>query len=413
VEAARQLGVTTRQVKRLVGKYREEGAKGLVSRRVGQPSNRRLKQSVREQIWTLLIERYSDFGPTLAHEKLCEVHQVDVSVETVRQLQLELGLWKPRHRKAKRAFQLRERRGCFGELVQIDGSPHDWFEGRSPRCTLIVFIDDATSSLTQLRFVPAETTAAYMDVLSGHLEQFGRPVALASDQHSIFRINQEEPSNGNTLTQFGRALESLEIEAIHAHTPQAKGRVERANQTLQDRLVKELRLRGIDNMERANAFLPEFKIDYNRRFALAPASDEDAHRPVVHTTRELDLVLCEHSVRTLSKNLTLQYRNTIYQLKHSGPGYHLRGAKVIICELPSGQVVLLYQKRELPYTIYRKGERPWHVEDEKTLNNRVDTALDRQATNPPARPSVDHPWRQANTVASARATARLVQSSVS
>lgn len=242
--AAKQLGVATRQIKRLVAAYRREGAAGLVSRRLGQPSNRRLKDAVREQIRALVVERYPDFGPTLAHEKLWEVHRIEVSIETVRQILIELGLWNPKRGKAPRAFQLRERRSRFGELVQIDGSPHDWFEGRGPRCTLIVFIDDATSRLVQLWFVPSETTAAYMLVLRRHLEQFGRPVALYSDRHSIFRIDREDPANGNTRTQFGRALESLEIEGIHARTPQAKGRVERANQTLQDRLVKELRLRG-------------------------------------------------------------------------------------------------------------------------------------------------------------------------
>ena len=165
-------------------------------------------------------------------------------------------------------------------------------------------------------------------------------------------------------------------------------------------------------MEAGNVFLPEFKIDYNQRFALAPTSDEDAHRPVVHTAQELALVLCEHSVRTLSKNLTLQYRNTLYQLEHHGPGYHPRGAKVTVCELLNGQVVLLYRKRQLPYTIYRKAEGPRRVEDEKTLNNRVDAALLRQSTKPPPRPSPNHPWRQDSAVASARVAA-LAQSSVS
>jgi transposase len=406
-EAAQQLGVTTRQVKRLIAKYKREGAQGLVSRRFGQASNRRLKEPVYEQICTLLAERYPDFGPTLAHEKLTELHQVDVSVETVRQLQIKFGLWKPKCRKQVRAFQLRERRSRFGELVQIDGSPHDWFEGRGPRCTLIVFIDDATGRLMELQFVRAETTMAYMEVLRRHLEQFGRPVALYSDRHSIFRINREEPANGNTLTQFGRVLEALEIEAIHAHTPQAKGRVERANQTLQDRLVKEMRLRGINDMETANAFLPECIADYNRRFAVAPASDEDAHRPVTHTTRELDLLMCEHSERTLSKNLTLQYRNTLYQVQHSGTGHHLRGAKVTVCEHPNRKIVLLYRGRELPYTTYRKGKMPPRVEDEKTLNNRVDAALAKQKTRVSAKPSPDHPWRQAGAIAAARAAARF------
>ncbi len=392
--AAEQLGLTARQVKRLVASYRREGAAGLVSRRVGRPSNRRLKESLREAIRALLRERYADFGPTLACEKLREVHGLEVSVETVRGLQIELGLWQPKRRKAARVFQLRERRGRFGELIQIDGSPHAWFEGRGARCTLIVFIDDATGRLVQLRFFPAETTAAYMQVLRAHLEAYGRAVAVYSDRHSIFRLTCAEAANGHTLTQFGRALAALEIEAIHAHTPQAKGRVERANQTLQDRLVKELRLRGIDAMAAANAFLPEFVADYNRRFAVAPSIEGDAHRALAHSARELDLLLCEHHERMLSKSLSVQYRNVVYQIRHDGPGYRLRGAKVTVCDRDNGEVVLLYDGHELPYTTYRKGERPTPVTDEKTLNARVDAALARQRRPGNPKPRADHPWRR-------------------
>ncbi len=403
-EAGGQLGLTPRQVKRLVAAYRARGAAGLVSQRLGQPSNRRLKAPLREAIRALLVARYPDFGPTLAQEKLLEVHQIEVSIETVRQLQMELGLWRPKRRQAARTFQLRERRGRFGELIQIDGSPHDWFEGRGPRCTLIVFIDDATGRLVQLRFAPSETTAVYMGVLRRHLEQYGRPVALYSDRHSIFRINQVEPANGATTTQFGRALEGLDIEAIHAHTPQAKGRVERANQTLQDRLVKELRLRGINDLESANAYLPAFMADFNPRFAVAPSSEEDAHRLLLHSPRALELLLAEQEERTLAKNLTLQYRNVAYQLRHAGPGYRLRGAKVTVCALTDGEVVLLREGRELPYTTYRKGERPPPVEDEKTLNERVDAALAKQSSKP-SKPAPEHPWRKEAAMAAARAGA--------
>lgn len=183
--------------------------------------------------------------------------------------------------------------------------------------------------------------------------------------------------------------------------------MERANQTLQDRLVKELRLRGIDDMEAANAFLPEFMLDYNRRFSVAATSDEDAHRAVNHSARELDLLLSEHHERTLSKNLSLQYRNTTYQLQHSGPGYRLRGAKVTLCELGSGEIVLLYEGRELPFAISRQGERSPAVEDEKTLNDRVDAALAKQPGNGPPKPAADHPWRQAGATAAASSATPL------
>ena len=200
----------------------------------------------------------------------------------------------------------------------MDGSPHDWFEGRGPRCTLIVFIDDATSRLLALRFVAAETTEAYMETLRGHLAEHGRPVALYSDRYSVFRVNRKDGEDAPT--QFTRALLTLDIEPIHASTPQAKGRVERANLTLQDRLVKELRLRGIDGMEAANAYLPEFAADHNRRFAVAPREAEDRHRPVLHDADELALILSEHHVRKL-KNLTFRFERREHQLTGEGKGH--------------------------------------------------------------------------------------------
>ncbi len=252
-EAAVQLGLSIRQVKRLVARFRQEGPPGLVSRHLGRRPGNALSKAVRQEIMGLVHERYADFGPTLACEKLVEQHGYRLSVETLRQWMIAEGLWKPKKRKAARIHQRRPRRPCPGELVQIDGSPHDWFEGRGPCCTLIVFIDDATSKLMALHFVPAETTWAYLQTLRVYLAKYGRPVALYSDKHSIFRVNY--PEREGELTQFTRALKTLDIEPIHANTPQAKGRVERANQTLQDRLVKELRLAGISDIEAANAFL--------------------------------------------------------------------------------------------------------------------------------------------------------------
>src|SRR5512138_402152 len=267
-DGARQLGLSIRQVKRLVKKYRHSGPAGLVSARRGRPSNRRHPEPLKAEALTLVRTRYEDFGPTLAHEKLTEVHRMRLCVETLRQWMTEDGIWKPKVRKQPNIYQLRERRPRFGELIQIDGSPHDWFEGRSAPCTLIVFIDDATGNLTCLRFAPVETTQAYMEALRIHLQHHGRPVSLYSDRHGIFRVNNPESAGGTGLTQFGRAVKSLDIEAIHALSPQAKGRVERANQTLQDRLVKEMRLKGISSIAAGNAYLPEFIADFNARFAV-------------------------------------------------------------------------------------------------------------------------------------------------
>ena len=264
-EASERLGICVRQVKRLVRRYREEGARGLRSRRRGRRASNGIAPELRREILGVVRERYEDFAPTLAWEKLTEVHGYEVSVETLRKWMVAEGLWRSKKRPGARVHQSRPRRPALGELVQIDGSPHAWFEDRGRRCTLIVFIDDATSRLMALRFAEAETTEAYMKTLRGYLDQHGRPVAIYSDKHSIFRVNQKDREGD--LTQFTRVLKTLDIQPIHANTPQAKGRVERANQTLQDRLVKELRLRGIDDIESANAFLPEFITDYNQRFS--------------------------------------------------------------------------------------------------------------------------------------------------
>ena len=220
------------------------GAAGLISKRRGRPSNNRLPEKTINKARQLLRSRYHDFGPTLAAEKLA-IEGVSLSVETVRQLLIREGLWKAKRVRRAVIHQLRERRARLGELVQIDGSPHDWFEGRAPKCTLLVFVDDATSRLMYLQFVEAETTFNYFAAVRSYLTEFGKPLAFYSDKFGVFRVNIPNALSGTGLTQFGRALKELDIELICAHSPQAKGRVERANQTLQDRLTKELRLRGL------------------------------------------------------------------------------------------------------------------------------------------------------------------------
>ncbi|WP_369599988.1 ISNCY family transposase [Hahella sp. SMD15-11] len=391
-EAARQLGLSVRQVKRLVARFRQKGPSGLVSGHLGKRPGNAIPGAVRKEVLSLVRTRYPDFGPTLACEKLTALHGYKLSAETLRQWMIADGLWKPGKRKAARIHQRRPRRPCRGELIQIDGSPHDWFEGRGPRCTLIVFIDDATSELMALRFAPAETTWAYLQTLQGYLAEHGRPAALYSDKHSIFRVNQ--PEREGELTQFTRALKTLDIEPIHANTPQAKGRVERANQTLQDRLVKELRLAGISDIETANAWLPGFMRDFNARFAKPAQNATDAHRPVLHTPEELALILCLHNHRKLSKNLTFQFRNREYQLTGYGKGYRLRGARITICEAQDGHVTVLHKGHQLDWQILSEGEPPVPLDDEKSLHQRVDKARARQKASSGRKPAPDHPWRR-------------------
>jgi hypothetical protein len=239
--AAERLAMSPRQIRRWVQRYRLEGPVGLISRRRNRPSNRRLQADLENQVARILREAYPDFGPTLATEKLAERHQIVLAKETVRRTQIDAGLWIPRKLRAPKIQQPRARRACVGELIQIDGCEHRWFEDRAPACTVLVYVDDATSRLMTVRFTGTESTFAYFEATREYLVRYGKPLALYSDKASIFRVNKSATS-GPGYTQFARALYELNMDGICANTPAAKGRVERAHLTLQDRLVKELRL---------------------------------------------------------------------------------------------------------------------------------------------------------------------------
>lgn len=391
-EAAERLGLGVRQVKRLVARYRKCGAAGLASGHRGKRSNNAIGESVRRAVMELVRERYRDFGPTFAREKLVEEHGHRLSSETLRQWMIEDGLWEAKARRGVREHPSRPRRECVGDLVQIDGSPHDWFEGRGPRCTLIAYVDDATTRLLAAGFFAEETTDAYMRTTRAHLEAHGRPVAYYSDRYSVFRVNRK--GGEGRLTQFSRALRTLDVAAIHAGSPQAKGRVERANRTLQDRLVKEMRLRGIDGMAAGNAYLPAFMADFNRRFAVEPRSPANAHRAVLHDARELDLILCEQHVRKLTKGLTVSFEGRAYQVTGHGKGHRLRGASVTVCKGCDGAVTVLRDGRELPARLLGEGGEPPPVEDGKTVRSRVDRAKAAQQSRRNWKPAPDHPWRR-------------------
>lgn len=400
-EAAHVLGLSIRHVRRLYRAYRERGAQGLLSQRRGKPSNNRLDPQVVKQTIDLIYERYQDFGPTLAHEKLTEVHKLRLSRESVRRIMIEEGIWKPKKVRRPQIHQMRERRACFGELVQIDGSNHAWFEERGPRCTLIVFIDDATGRLGELLFVPVETFYAYCEASCHYFERFGKPVAFYTDKHGIFQVNQPSPLGlGKGLTQFERAMQELDIQIMCANSPQAKGRIERANKTLQDRLVKELRLRGISSMQAANEYMPEFREDYNRRFAVVPRSNHDAHRALLKK-ENLDLILSHQATRILSRNLTIQYRKVIYQIQTQRPTYALINAKVTVCENALGEVNILYKGRPLSYTVFQKQEKHAQVVSSKTLDHKLKT---------PTPPAKDHPWRRYGLGVSGKPIAEIDQS---
>jgi hypothetical protein len=344
-----------------------------------------MKPEVVAKVRDLLYERYADFGPTLAQEKLTEIHGLRISRESVRRLMIAEGLWKPKKLKRVPVHQMRERRACRGELVQIDGSPHAWFEDRGPKCSLLVFIDDATGELMELYFTQVESTFSYFAAIRRYLDRHGRPVAFYSDKHGIFKVNIKNALSGSGLTQFGRAMQSLDIKLICANTPQAKGRVERAIETLQDRLVKELRLRGISTIEAANAFAPEFIDDFKRRFAVQPRSSHDAHRPVSFSEDQLNLIFSLQYPRILSKNLTLQYNKVIYQIQTSRPTYALRKAQVTVCENAQDEITILYKGKPLQYAIFHKQQRQAEV----VMSKDIDAHLKKTH-----KPAPDHPWRQ-------------------
>jgi len=378
-EGAERLGIGVRQFKRLVRAWKQDGAAGLVSRQRGRPSHNRLTEEQRSRVLSLLREKYEDFGPTLAAEKLLDLDGITVSRETIRQMQIGAGLWKPKRRRARRVFQTRERRPRLGELVQIDGSPHAWFEDRGPRCTLIVFIDDATSRLMALRFVPAETTRAYLEALRGYILTHGLPLAFYSDRHGIFRVNAKDAESGDGKTEFGRVVERLKIESIQTLTPQAKGRVERSNQTMQDRLVKEMRLQGISSMGEGNEYLPAFVAFWNQRFAVPARDAKPAHRPWTGTAAALEDALARREERTLSKTLTFSAAGVKYCVKTNGPGTALRGAKVTLYHFVGGGMAVHYKDRVLPVTAYDTYPVADPTEDEKTIDARMEAIVARAA----------------------------------
>ena len=352
VEAAALLGLSRSQVHRLLQAYDLAGADGLVSKKRGRASNRRHSEDFRNLVLDLVREHYVDFGPTLAAEKLIERHRIAVSKETLRQWMMEAGIWMARRERKKRIFQPRGRRDCFGELVQIDGSHHWWFENRGPKCALLVYIDDATGKLLHLRFAGSENTFDYLHATKAYLQQWGKPIAFYSDKHGVFRTTHASKKDRTSgLTQFGRALYELNIDIICANTPQAKGRVERANQTLQDRLVKELRLRGIDTIAAANAYAPEFMADFNRRFGKAPRNPKDMHRPFA-AHENLDGAMCRKEIRKLSQSLTLRYDKVVFILDPTDLATALAGKKVIVCDYPDGRLEVTHEGTSLPYRTF-------------------------------------------------------------
>jgi transposase len=351
--AARLLGLSTRQVRRLQRKLEAQGDAALVHGLRGRPSNRRLDPALRQKVLQAYRRRYADFGPTFASEKLA-AEGLAVCPQTLRRWLIEAGLWQRRRRRDPHRSR-RPRRACFGEMVQIDASLHDWLEGRGEELVLITMIDDATNTLLA-RFYPAATVEAHMDLVGRWLRRWGRPGALYSDRHSTFEPQDKGQALPEGRTQFGRALDELGIELIRAHSPQAKGRVERSFGTAQDRWVKELRLAGVTTGAGANALLERLLPAHNRRFAKPARQAGDAHRPL-GPGHNLAAILSLQEERVVANDYTIRFRNRFYQLlKPVYPGE--RGGRVVIELRLDGTMAVRFRGHYLNYQEVTAARRP-------------------------------------------------------
>lgn len=386
-QASKELGLCYKQTCRIYKRYKIEGAVGLISRKRGQPSNHRLDNMLLKKALSLIKEKYIDYGPTLISEKLKEKHSLVISRETIRKLLIREEIWKEKKKKDKKIYSRRTRRSRLGELEQIDGSYEYWFENRSEKCCLLVCVDDATSRLMHLRFCKHETTEDYVQFLKEYLKKHGRPLAFYSDRHSIFRVNRKTRYEGVFTTKFQEVLKKLDIELICANSPQAKGRVERANGILQDRLIKELRERDISSIQKANAFLEEFRLLYNKKFAIEPALLENAHRRVL-INQNIDQWSLLEEYRVLSKDLSFQYKNEIYQID-SEYRHRLYGKKIKIYEKEDKVVKVEQNDKELKFHKWKEQIcQSAQIVDTKQLQ----TLFPRRKE----KPTKYHPWRQKN-----------------
>ena len=367
-KASEQLGISLRQTKRLYKRYKKEGLIGLTHRNRGKSSNKKINLNTRAEVLRLIKAHYADFGPQLIKEQLKERHALMISREWIRSLMIEEGLWKVKKRKILHFYQRRKRRPREGELLQIDGSPHDWFEGRGPRCCLINMVDDATGKIMEFRFVKEECLEGYFQGMKRYIEGYGCPLAIYTDRHTIFKSpkSNERPK----LSQFGRAMKELGIKLIHANSPQAKGRVERVHGTLQDRMIKLMRLEEISNIKEGNAYLEKYKEEYNHCFGRKPQSFENAHREVL---KEIDLgkILCRKEERKVTKALEVHYKHKTYRLLPKGNSRRLIGKAVMVSE-QENKIMIEFENEEYDYTIYEDQPYQEDVMDRKKLDAFLD-----------------------------------------
>ena len=382
-EAARLLDKSTRQIRRILRRLQAGGDQALVHGLRGKPSNHQPDPDLRRAVLTAYRQRYADFGPTFASEKLA-YEGLHVGPQTLRRWLVAEGLWQRRRRRDPHRSR-RERRACLGELVQMDASIHDWLEGRGEEIVLISMIDDATSH-TLARFYPAATVETHLDLLGRWLRRLGRSLALYTDRHSIFEPQDKGRALPDAVTQFGRALQELDIRLICARSPQAKGRIERSFGTAQDRWVKELRLAGATSHEEANKILGRLLPAHNRRFSKVAREATDAHRPL-GPAHDLAAILSIQAERVVSNDYTVRFQNRFYQLLppvHAGQ----RGGRVVMEQRLDGSLAIRFREKYLSYRALPAAGRTTAKPPDP------DDAAEREGVKEPYRPAENHPWRK-------------------
>jgi len=387
--ASQQLNISVRQVQRLLKAYRNRGEVSLICQKRGKKSNNRLVNSLTKEVAAIIAENYHDFGPTFAHEKLTEIHNLKISVSSVRNIMIENSIWKSRKIKQSKIHQRREPKDCIGELLQMDGSYHDWFEGRAPECCLIVLIDDATSRIMWLQFVKWESCLSYFKAINAYIKKHGKPISIYTDRLAVFETTRKSEKSYKD-TQFNRAVTSLGINLILANSPQAKGRVERVNETLQDRLIKEMRLAHISSMEEGNAFLPTYLEIHNKKFAKNPKSPINAHK-AIDLDFNLERILCLHHERTVTKDLMISFKGKTYQITETNHKYRLGRQKVLVIEKEGGELEIIHKDKLLKFKAYNelpKDNTPKEIEKKSQIN------LTRIRIHPRKwHPGRYHPWK--------------------
>ncbi len=380
VEAAGILSLSERQIGRIVKRIREEGDKGIQHRSRGKESNRRLPKKLIERVVWLYQNKYQGFGPTLTAEKLFELEGIHVSKETVRMYLLEAGQWQKSH-KVRTHRQWRERKDHCGEMVQMDGSHHDWFEGRRSKCVLMGYIDDATGRIF-CRFYEYEGTIPAMDSFKRYIRKYGIAMSVYFDKHTTYKSTSEpsiedEINGTEPLSEFGQALTELGVQIIHDNSPQGKGRIERLFKTLQDRLVKDMTIRGIITIEEANKFLETYMTFHNKRFAFKPKEQRDLHREVPKGLN-LDKILCIRTERALRNDCTIAHNGKLYQIQEA-----VKSKKVLVEERVNGRMLITHNDDSLQFKeITIRPEK-----HKKPLKLRKKTLY---------KPLADHPWRKLN-----------------